>query len=426
MAYCGYVTTIKELRKHNNADRLQIATVFGNDVIVALDTKLGDLGIYFPTDGKLGLEYAKENKLLRKDEKGHDMGGYLEYDKRHIKSLKLRGEKSDGLFMPISSLSNFYNISKLKEGDTVTELNGIVICEKYIPQGKKSGQASNQSKKVKTNKFPFFQEHIDTSQFAYNLGRFKEGDTIYISLKLHGTSQRTSYNINKESNLFKKLMSKLGVKLKDKWELVTGTRRVVLNNFDGGFYGSNEFRKKWHDFFDGKLQKGETVYYEIVGYMNEETTIMPSCDNKKTKDKEFVKKYGDTTTFTYGCGKGHSDIYVYRMTMTNEDGHVVEYPTELVQLRCEQMGVKHVPILDKFIYTTEEDLLERVKKHEDGEDLIDPTHIREGAIIRIDNKEKFTALKQKSFDFKVLESIIKESDVLDIEEAESTKEDNKE
>ena len=34
--YCAYITTIKELRKHSNADRLQCATIFGNNVIVDL------------------------------------------------------------------------------------------------------------------------------------------------------------------------------------------------------------------------------------------------------------------------------------------------------------------------------------------------------------------------------------------------------
>jgi hypothetical protein len=422
MTYCGYITRVKELRKHSNADRLQVATLFGNDVIVSLDVKVGDLGIYFPTDGKLGFEYAKENKLLRKDENGNDMGGYLDTEKRHIKTIKLRGEASDGLYMPLKSLSKFYDISKLKEGDTITELNKVLICEKYIPRGKQSVQNPSQKKKVKeTESFPFFTEHIDTSQFAYNTRSFKEGDLVYISLKLHGTSQRTAYTVKKYKNKLQQILEKIGIKAKAKqvWEHVTGTRRVTLKDFNGGYYGSNGFRKQHHDFFVGKLQKGEEVFYEVVGFSDENTTIMPSCDNKKTRDKEFIKEFGDTTTFTYGCGKGQSDIYVYRMTMTNEDGHTVEYPTELVQLRCEQMGVKHVPVFDKFIYTTHDDLMERVGKYENGADPIGKIHLREGIIIRIDNKEKFTAFKQKNFHFKVLEGIIKEDDVLDMEEAES-------
>lgn len=417
MAYCGYVVKVKELRKHENADRLQIATFFGNDTVVDLNTKVGDLGIYFPTDGRLGEEYAKINKLTR------GMGGYLEDEKRHVKTIKLRGERSDGLYMPIASVATFVDTDTLKEGDTVTTLGGTLICEKYVPKGKvkKEQPQKKQGKKKKAKEtFPFFEQHIDTSQFAYNLDRFKEGDLIYITLKLHGTSQRTAHTIKKKKpNLLQRLFR---VKTKNEWEYVSGTRRVTLNNFDGGFYGSNEFRKQHHDFFKGKLPKGMSVYYEVVGWMNDSTLIMPECDNKKLKDKEFVKKYGDKTRFTYGCGNGESDIYVYRMTMTNEDGHVIEVPWEQVKIYCEKMGVKHVPELDKFIFTTQEDLIDRVNKYESGTDPVGKTHIREGVIIRIEGREKFTALKQKSFDFKCLEGIIKADDILDIEEEESIKE----
>ena len=149
---------------------------------------------------------------------------------------------------------------------------------------------------------------------------------------------------------------------------------------------------------------------------------MPKCSNKKTKDKEFIKQYGDTTKFTYGCGVGQNDIFIYRMTCTNEDGCVIEYPWHLVKLRCEQMGLKHCIEFEKFIFTNLDDLMERVNKFVDGVDPIGKNHIREGVVIRIDNKEKFTAFKHKNFNFKVLEGIIKEDNILDIEEAEDVKE----
>ena len=63
--------------------------------------------------------------------------------------------------------------------------------------------------------------------------------------------------------------------------------------------------------------------------------------------------------------------------------------------------------------------MERVNKFVDGEDPIGKTHIREGIVIRIDNKEKFKAFKHKNFWFKCLEGIIKADDVLDMEEADS-------
>ena len=53
MAYVGYVTQIKNLRKHPNADRLQLAECFGNTVVLGMDYKDNQIGIYFPVDGQL-------------------------------------------------------------------------------------------------------------------------------------------------------------------------------------------------------------------------------------------------------------------------------------------------------------------------------------------------------------------------------------
>ena len=96
MAYQAYITRIKNVRKHSNADRLMIGSCFGNDIIIGKDTKENTLGIYFPTDGQLGKEYAEKNNLVRvNDENGKNIGGYLDPNKRHIKTIKLRGEYSD-------------------------------------------------------------------------------------------------------------------------------------------------------------------------------------------------------------------------------------------------------------------------------------------------------------------------------------------
>ena len=55
----------------------------------------------------------------------------------------------------------------------------------------------------------------------------------------------------------------------------------------------------------------------------------------------------------------------------------------------------------------------------DGPDPIGKTHIREGVVVRILNRPKFTAFKHKNFYFKVIEGIIKDmSAVPDMEEAQ--------
>ncbi len=164
--YCAYITTIKEIHKHSNADRLQCCEIFGNNVIVDMSYTVGDRVVYFPVDGQLSEDFANENNLVRKkDENGNNVGGYLEPDKRNIRALKLRGEKSDGLVLPISVLSKYTDIDNLKDGDQITVLNGQEICKKYIPRGN-NGSHSNGMKVSKNKKeehqkisYPFFTEH---------------------------------------------------------------------------------------------------------------------------------------------------------------------------------------------------------------------------------------------------------------------------
>ena len=457
--HCGYVVKVDKIRPHENADRLQIAEFFGNSTVVDLKIKVGDIGIYFPTDLQVSKEFAEANDLLRrKDENGKPCGGFLDPDKRNIKAIRLRGEKSDGLYLPISCLETFGDVSTLNVGDTIDVFNGHEICKKYIPKRKnREGTPSegNKTRKRKLPVAPLFNEHADTEQLAYNLGAFKPLDEVEITLKMHGTSQRTAHlPVLKgyKRTLWDRLRGKEGKPIYD-WGYVSGTRRVVLEDYVGGFYGSNSFREKHSKIFEGKLNKGEEVFYEVVGFTDSGSAIMAECSNKKVQDKEFSKQYGDTTVFSYGCyplrtdinptyfeGKieeglvknyPQSDIYVYRMTMTNEDGFVVEYSPDFMRYRCEQMGVKCVPVMwrgripehpasaaDPTI-SAGEWIKNVAERYYDGPDPIGKTHIREGVVVRITNKPKFCAYKHKNFYFKVLEGIIKDTaDAPDMEEAQ--------
>ena len=446
MAYCGYIVKVEHLRKHTNADRLQIATFFGNDTIVGLDVQPGQMGVYFPVDGQLSEEFCRVNNLVRrKDENGNQCGGYLDPEKRNIKALKLRGEKSDGLFLPLVALSNFTTVSDLKVGDTIDVLNGQEICRKYIPRRNTSYQTSTgKAKQAKKNFAPTFYEHVDTQQLAYNYGKFHAGDEVQLTLKMHGTSGRTGYlPLIKEipQTFIDKILRRH--RTKTEYGYVTGTRRVVLDaTHTGGFYDDNSFRLAMAAKFDGKLHKGEVVYYEIVGFQGPNgQPIMSSVANSKINDKAFSKQYGEQTVFSYGCDYMHGyedeapccDIYVYRMTMVNEDGDVVEYSPDQIKMRCEQMGIKVVPEFYRFYLPDHvqglhgemiptdpaEYLLRRVEEVFDGPDPVGKTHVREGVVVRIMNRTSFEVYKHKNFSFKVLEGIAKdEATAPDLEEAQ--------
>lgn len=300
-------------------------------------------------------------------------------------------------------------------------------AKKYIPRGShrshtgKVNVTKNKKEENQKVSYPFFTEHIDTEQLAYNQQAFKENDIIYLTQKLHGTSFRVSncleFTTIKRNPIIKKLFHKED-RVTSKFQVVSGTRRVVLRDYDGGYYGSNAFRKKYNDFFSDKLPKGMTVYGEIVGWVDENTPIMPKCNNSKVKDKAFSKQYGEETIFTYGCKPGENKCYIYRITMTNDDGITIEIPTEETIKWCDRLGCEYVPLLEKFLFTTWEDLNERCAKYLDiPEPLANGSHVTEGVVVRIDNRSKFTAYKTKSFAFKVLEGIIKDNaDAPDMEE----------
>ena len=441
MSYCGYVTKLENVRRHPNADRLTMADVLGGTVIVGDDAKTGDIIIYFASDGQLSEEYCTHNDLIRrKNEDGTYSGGFLDPVKRNIRIIKLRGEYSDGLCLPISSLAyTGIDISTIQVGDTITVVNGHEICRKYIPRTNppksvysiKNGKTRKEAKE----KTPYFAEHVDTPQLRFVMHNFRPGDIICLTEKIHGTSSRNANGLvisRTKRTIWDKISRRPGKEIQS-YRYLIGTRRTTVNNSSEGYYGSNQFRIEWGKKFIGKLHEGECVFGEIAGFIPETgQPIMATANNKLTKDKDFIKQYGDTTTFSYGCdpsgkhGYGITEekipisrYFIYRMTYTTPDGYVIEYPWDLTILRAKQMGFEVVPELDRFIYTTEEDFMERINKWMDIPSTVDPSHVIEGVVIRALNDPSLRIAKNKSNSFKLIEGIIKaDAETADIEEAE--------
>ena len=468
--YNVYVCKVKNIRPAENADRLNACEVFGITTIVDKSVNENDLYVYFPTDGQISEEFGKANDLFRrKDENGNPAGGFIDPVKRNVGAIRLRGNKSEGLILPLTCLAPFGDISNLAEGDIVSTFNGHVIAEKYVPMHKPRtsqptarGERDRKSAKKCRIKYPFFAEHIDTPQLRFNMDMFKPGDIICLTEKVHGTSSRNAYQpvIIGENGFFLTKLIAHSNWLPKKWRIsaqshltpktemryLIGTRRTVLtNNSTGGFYGNDDFRRAWGERFKGKLLPNEECFGEIAGFYKDNyggaVPIMSRGDNTKTKDKAFIKQYGKTTTFSYGCSEtgyytygdgSHEErplnrYFVYRMTYTTPEGVVIEYPWDLVKQRAEQMGFETVPELERFIYTTEEDFLARIAKYEDIPSTIDSSHVIEGVVIRKMNGTRFDVAKDKSFNFRVLENLIKvDAEMPDMEEMEEemTLEDN--
>lgn len=412
-----------QTRPHPNADRLQLGTVLGYQVVVGLDVVNGDIGIFFPEGLQLSEEYATANDLVRrKDADGKPAGGMFEASRR-VRCQKFRGQRSEGYWAPLTSLNFTNDCTLFKTGDQLDSLNGIPLCSKYITPATRTARHGQCGHRRETL---MFRAHKDTDQLRFSYGNLNERDLIIVTLKMHGTSQRTGHVLDPiELPWWKRMVNgffKAAVYPTKAWTYLVGTRNVILKmhlGLDCSNGGAHDwhFRQRAAEVFAGKLHKGETVYYEIVGYEKLGVPIM----SRHLADKEIEKQYGREITYHYGCGEGECAVYVYRITQSNEDGVVFELPWSQVKARCSELGVRHVPELNRqFHYCGERDKFhEFIETLIEGPDPVGLTHPREGVCVRVEGGDGRTAIyKHKSFTFGVLEGYIKDNaEYVDAEES---------
>lgn len=392
---------------------LAVGYVFGETVIVSKDTKDEELGLYLPCELQISEEFAKANDLIRrKDEHGNTAGGMFE-ENRRVRIQKFRGVKSHGFWCPLSYLSTFGDTSVLKEGDKLTEFNGIPICQKYFPRRTASTRSKkvNEVNELKQKQSVWFPKHKDTEQLKYCLNDIRPGENIVVTLKVHGTSQRVAKSYDeKPEKWYDKVLSKFGIQTDRKFlRNYNGTRNVILKGDDNGYY-SEHFRNKVAEKLYPYLEDHLSIYFEVVGWEGPNSLIMPKHHTAKSKDKNLQKQFGDEITYSYGCVEGTFDIYVYRIAYVLPNGKTIDLTWDEVKNKCNSWGVKHVPEIERFVFDGDYDkLIERIEAVSDGVDLIDKRHIREGVCVRCDGSH-WKTYKNKGWTFRVLEGIAKEND----------------
>jgi len=426
MSYQAIITPITNIRPHSNADRLVLGTAAGHQVIVSKSTTEGTLGIFFPSDGQLSVDMCRKNNLYSHKELNTDQkkAGFFGNNRR-VRAQRFRGEISEGFWVELEYLEwTGMDVSSLKEGALIDELNGMLICNKYFTPAtqrainQSKGKGKNSKKGFRPDSFPHFKEHWHTNKLRMMIGTIPEGAILSISEKCHGTSARTGHLQQiTEPNWFIKMFT---WRNKEEWKYVSGTRKVVLDpkkTEDAGFYSGKKFRSIIHQGIKSiGLAKGETIYYEIVGYDDGGGLIMGTHN---IEDKELLKRYGNCIAYTYGCKSGEFKILVYRMTQTSPDGYCIELPLTQLKHRCSILGLDLVPQLQEpFIYDgNKEKLLELCERLSQGCSALDEDHIREGVVVRAEAPGLDNHYKYKGWNFCSLENIAKNTDeYVDLEE----------
>ena len=331
------IREITDIRAIDGADMIELATVGGWNVVVAKNVghKIGDKVVYCEIDSFLPIK--EEFEFLRKSsyKKMGDQEGF------RLKTIKLRGQVSQGLILPISvvPIAQFATGHNLPEGLDVTEMLGIVKYEPPIP--------AELSGKVK-GLFPSFipktdEERIQNLTKEYGEWKHQSKHQFYVTEKLDGSSA-TYY-------------------IKD-GEFGVCSRNLELLETEGNTF--------WKVARELNLEENMKATGKNISLQGE--LIGEGIQGNPYKIK------GQTVRFFTGF-----DIDKYQR---------ISFPELVVMLS--DMGLQYVPILNQKLGFVLPETVEDMLKYAEAKSVLNDKTEREGVVVRsMDGTISFKAISNK-------------------------------
>jgi RNA ligase (TIGR02306 family) len=330
------LTKILKVEKHPNADRLDIVTVYGFNVIAGRDQYVvGDLCIYVPIDSILPIDL--EAKLFG----GPD--SKIKLNKGRIKQIRIRGTYSQGLLInpkdvdiPGGYLENDY-----------AEKLGII---KYEPPSPNYSTPSQKRNKPKEN--PYFHVYGGIDNFKWYPDLFSEGEEVSVTEKIHGSNIRFGLVPYVANNIWRKLLKFL--RLVPEFEWVYGSNRVQLQQRRG--------YKGWY---------GENVYGNVLKKYNAKDKVKPG-------EIWYGELYGDgiQKNYNYGCVNGEHKLVVFDLKYQNRtESHYED--ADKFQLIAKERGFEVPPELYRGPFNSNIKVLT-----EGGSILSSSQKVREGVVVK--------------------------------------------
>lgn len=357
------VVKIDEILPCPNADRLELAKIQGWQVVTGKGNfQQGQLAAYIPVDSIL--PNSLEMRLF-------PPGSKITLKKGRVRSIKIRGQMSQGMIIPLDDVNaellatgkweqlpladqtQFPGAVKMEQGQDLAELLGVIKYEPPEPEFA-MGPTKGAKKASKNQINPNFRKYTDIENIKWYTNVFQDGEQVYISEKLHGTSARYGYVPRHYEGLFAPVraavmgfLAKMGIV--KPFQFVYGSRNCQLHTGSNqSWYKEDVYAKilKQEDI-QARLQPGECIYGEIVGH-------------------NIQKNYA------YGCKEGEHKFYVYDVMV---DGKYLDYPA--FARWCSNRGFEPVPKLYVGPWSKEVHA-----QHRDGDSTIGGQKIREGVVIK--------------------------------------------
>lgn len=359
----AHVETIVDIQPIENADKIEVATVLGWRVVIskADNFHIGDKVVYIEIDSKVPerpeFEFLRDRKF-------------------RVRTIRLRGQYSQGLILPMSILKKDYDV-----GTDVTKELGIVY---YVPE-------DNVRKAAKPPKSMKYQ-----SMAARNKKLFSKQPFRWLMRRAWGR-EMLFWIFGKKKDKPKAFPTKFAFIHKTDetrieampWLLGYPNPLVVTEKLDGtsSTYILERVKKNKYEFWvlsrnirqfneDQECYHDYNIYWAMAHKYNIEQHLREYLEAHP--DLDYVCIQGESVGHVQGnpLKLDEDDLYVFNFIdsstgrFSSVDGH------EIVS----QWGMKWVPILDTHFQMPSD--MEEFKQMATAPSVVNPKVLREGIVLR--------------------------------------------
>lgn len=340
-------TKVREITPHTNADKLEILTIYGFNVVAGKGRyNVGDFVLYCPLDSVLP---ADLEALVFPE------GSKIKLNKSRVRQIRIRNFPSQGMTIEVSTIKQLLKQRGLnanmdfKLETCYADLLGVKKYEPPVPEFQQNTKTGKKERK-RNNNNPLLHSYQGLDNLKWFPDRFTEDEEVVIQEKLHGTNCRAGIlpspkptlkhlvlalryfdfgnALNEAKNLILNAMGKL-----PKYEFCYGSNNVELTNRDvkQNFYGENVYA--------AALSKSVHVRYGL-GY--------PKHAKDAMKPMEVI--YGEIigAGLQKGYDYGHKDekvFVLFDVKIMNEDGTFRWLNPEEAEEYAKERGFRFAPVL---------------------------------------------------------------------------------
>lgn len=358
----AHVELIESISKIEGADKIEVAKVLGWECVIKKgEFKVGEKVIYIEVDSVLPEKPEFE---------------FLKDRKYRVRTIKLRGQISQGLVIPLSSLkaSKMY---EYKVGDDVTELIGVT---KYLTPSEREEieqterRLQNDKNKIrkfmmryswfrslflsrnKNSGFPYWVSKTDEERIQnipHVLNQFKD-------FKVYVTEKVDYQSVTFTGKMIPRFNGILGKLLPKKYKFIVCSRNLTTNNKDSLYW-----------------QIAQKYNIEQILRENPTLTIQGEQGNTKVQGNKY--------------GIKEPTMWVFNIIDHETDYH---YNYKEMEQFCNKYKLQIVPFLKECKLSEIGSTVNEIVEFSKGKSVINPKIEREGIVIRcIENGKKILSFK---------------------------------